>query len=182
MSKHETSLEMRRSILALSMGYGDSFLSEVVSGWKSELLLGLVRLMEDSGALGACSTAGYDSFQLCVLRKVNVFSFEVSNDSASLQWRITVPVVESICIVWRFLPQKQKGKEEKEGALVHFPVKEEWALSRVYVRQVGSGQISYCTDLWKLFQTMDCDKAVIVPSADILLENKMTCVGCPHTC
>lgn len=29
---------------------------------------------------------------------------------------------------------------------------------------------------------MDCDKAVIVPSADILLENKMTCVGCPHTC
>jgi len=62
-----------------------------------------------------------------------VFSSEVSNDSASLQWRIAVPVVESMCIVCHFLPQKQKGKEEKQGALVHFPAKEQWTLSKVCI-------------------------------------------------
>lgn len=43
-----------------------------------------------------------------------IFSLEVSNDSASLQWRITTPVVESIYIRSQyFLLQKHKGKGGK---------------------------------------------------------------------
>lgn len=48
MALHESRLEIRRSILAILVGFWDSFLVGLVSGGKSELVLSLRRFMEEN--------------------------------------------------------------------------------------------------------------------------------------
>lgn len=61
-----------------------------------------------------------------LFRKGTFSSLEVSNDSASVQWRIPAPVVESACVLsQRFLLQKHRGQKGRVNKLlVRFPVKD----------------------------------------------------------
>lgn len=128
-------MEIGKCILAVSVGFWDSFLVEVVSGGQSELVFSSIRFMEENECsqclqycriqfLSIMCTLESECFLLGCFQWFSISTME--NYSSCGRIHLHSPLMFSSAET-----QRQRG--ESKELLVHSPVKDGWALSKLYM-------------------------------------------------